>query len=410
MRDGRWHGGPGWRYSRARWQHNPARWQHSRQWRRPTAGSAIVAAAFQILGCRFTADRPLTGREYALLLAGPVALLVLRRAPTVAFAVAAAATVTYYVLDNPGGPAFVAAFVALLGAVRGGNRIAARVIMLLAYVAYLSAGWLVPDVADPVPLARALAVGAWMLVAYGFAEAARVRAGQLAALARARAEEERARAEQARAEVEQRRRQASEERLRIARELHDVLGHHLSLINVQAGVGLHLMDERPDQAREALTAIKQASSEALREVRAVLSALRPQGEAPPRTPTPGLADVADLAASAGLPVALTVEGSPRDVPPDVDRAAYRIAQEALTNVRRHAGDGATAELTVLYRPDCLRLSIVDDGTGAGPIGDNGSGIAGMRERAAALGGTVRTGRRPEGGFEVVADLPLRSNR
>jgi signal transduction histidine kinase len=237
-----------------------------------------------------------------------------------------------------------------------------------------------------------------------------VRTTQIAAIARARAEQERA-------AEEQQRRQASDERLRIARELHDVLGHHLSLINVQAGVGLHLIDERPEQARAALSAIKQASSEALREVRSVLAALRPEAEAAPRAPAPGLADVPDLVAGAGLPVDLTIEGTPEDLPPEVDRAAYRIVQEALTNVRRHAGPDATATLVVGYRPDRLDVQVSDDGIGV-PVSHDGAvshdsadgaepgnGIAGMRERATALGGTLHAGPRDDGGFEVVARLP-----
>jgi signal transduction histidine kinase len=254
---------------------------------------------------------------------------------------------------------------------------------------------------------HAYAVGAWTAVAYGFAEAIRVRVAQAAAMARAHAEEERARAEQERAAQEQQRRQAIEERLRIARELHDVLGHHLSLINVQAGVGLHLMEEHPEQARAALTAIKQASSEALGEVRGVLAALRPHDEAPPKTPAPGLADVEDLVAAAGLPVELTIEGTPSALPPDLDRAAYRIVQEALTNVRRHGGPDSEARLTLAYGPDRLGLRVVNNGARVdGPA--QGNGIAGMRERATALGGTLRAGPRAEGGFEVVADLPVRA--
>ena len=186
-----------------------------------------------------------------------------------------------------------------------------------------------------------------------------------------------------------------------------MLGHHLSLINVQAGVGLHLLDEHPDQAKAALKAIKQASSEALGEVRGVLAALRPQGEAAPKTPAPGLADVDDLVAAAGLPVEYTVEGTPAALPPDLDRAAYRIVQEALTNVRRHGGPDAEAKLTIVHGPDRLGVRIVNNGAEVGEP-QQGNGIAGMRERATALGGTLRAGPRAEGGFEVVADLPVRT--
>jgi signal transduction histidine kinase len=197
------------------------------------------------------------------------------------------------------------------------------------------------------------------------------------------------------------------ERLRIARELHDVLGHHLSLINVQAGVGLHLMDNRPEQAREALAAIKTASSEALREVRAVLGVLRPEEEAAPRQPAPGLGRLTDLTADAGLPVTTTTVGERRELPAEVDRAAYRIVQEALTNVRRHAAPGSAATVSVTYAVNEIRLSIRNDGPAAKdpPDGDGGSGIAGMRARAASLGGTLAAGPPPEGGYLVSAVLP-----
>jgi signal transduction histidine kinase len=230
-----------------------------------------------------------------------------------------------------------------------------------------------------------------------------VRSEQLAQQARYRAAQEHSRAEQ-------QRRQASEERLRIARELHDVLGHHLSLINVQAGVGLHLMDSRPEQAREALTAIKTASAEALREVRAVLGVLRPEEEAAPRAPAPGLDRLADLTAEAGLPVAVRVRGTARPLPAEVDRAAYRIVQEALTNVRRHAGSAVTATVTIGYGNGDVTVRVDDNGQGADGADATepppGGGIAGMRARAVALGGDLTAEPRAEGGFRVEARLPV----
>jgi len=218
------------------------------------------------------------------------------------------------------------------------------------------------------------------------------------------AETMKTRAERAKAKAEQERRQASEERLRMARELHDVLGHHLSLINVQAGVGLHLMDSRPEQAREALAAIKTASAEALREVRAVLGVLRPEEEAAPRQPALGLDRLDELTGSAGLPVTATVSGAPRPLPAEVDRAAYRIVQEALTNVRKHAGPEVTAAVTIEYAADEIVVSIRNDGASVDGLGE-GSGIAGMRARAEALGGSLRAAPLAEGGFLVGASLP-----
>jgi signal transduction histidine kinase len=188
--------------------------------------------------------------------------------------------------------------------------------------------------------------------------------------------------------------------------LHDVVGHHLSLINVQAGVGLHLMDERPEQARVALQAVKQASSEALAEVRAVLGLLRSEEESAgaPRAPAPGLANLSGLVEGAGARLVRT--GTPVDLPPEVDRAAYRIVQEALTNVRRHAGPGASATVTIGYEPGALTVSTSDDGTGVTGEPVEGNGLAGMRARAAALRGTLDAGSAPDGGFEVSARLPL----
>jgi signal transduction histidine kinase len=191
--------------------------------------------------------------------------------------------------------------------------------------------------------------------------------------------------------------------------LHDSLGHHVSLINVQAGVALHLMDDDPEQARSALAAIKRSSGELLREMRATLGILRGVDEGPPRTPVAGLARLEDLLAenrSAGLPVELEIVGAQRDLPPIVDQAAYRIVQESLTNTRRHAGP-AHARVRLEYADEGLLVQVDDDGLGAPahtePSG--GNGLPGMRERATSLGGTLTAGPRPGGGFRVEAHLP-----
>jgi signal transduction histidine kinase len=141
----------------------------------------------------------------------------------------------------------------------------------------------------------------------------------------------------------------------------------------------------------------------------VLAALHPQDETPPRTPAPRLDRLADLTDDAGLPVRTTVSGHPRPLPAELDRAAYRIVQEALTNVRRHAGQGAAVTITIEYRQDDLVVCVVDDGGAAGPVTDPvtpGNGLGGMRERTAALGGSLTAGPRPDGGFDVRARLPL----
>jgi signal transduction histidine kinase len=338
---------------------------------------------------------------YALLLAGPVALVVRRWAPIWVLAVAVAAAVAYPLLGYPRTPmTFLAAAVSLFVAVAAGRRYAAWAVAAAGYLAYVGLDPLLSGAGLHGPdLGQALAVAVVLAGLLFLAEAARVRGEQFAQLARVRAE-------QARARAEQQRRQESEERLRIAQELHDVLGHHLSLINVQAGVGLHLMDGRPEQAREALAAIKTASAEALREVRSVLGVLRTDGTAP-RSPAPGLERLADLTDDAGFAVKTEVTGEPRSLPAEVSRAAYRIVQEALTNVRRHAGPGAAATIDIGYADGELRLRVDDDGRGApADVGDEaGNGVAGMRARAIALGGSLSAGPGPAGGFRVEARLP-----
>lgn len=218
-------------------------------------------------------------------------------------------------------------------------------------------------------------------------------------------------AEAERLRKEETRRRASEERLQIARDLHDVLAHNISLINVQAGVALHLIDEKPEQARTALAAIKEASRDALRELRTALDVLRRTDDAAPRTPAPGLGSLDELVSrtsAAGVQVRTEIAGEARPLPAGVDVTAYRIIQEALTNVVRHASK-ASATVRVTYGANDLSVQIEDDGAGPGPAGavdKPGQGIAGMRERAAALGGQLDAGPRPEGGFRVSARLPL----
>ncbi|MEU5791151.1 histidine kinase [Micromonospora purpureochromogenes] len=198
------------------------------------------------------------------------------------------------------------------------------------------------------------------------------------------------------------------ERLRIARELHDMVAHSIGVIAIQAGVGARVIDSQPAQARAALATIEATSRETLAGLRRTLGALRrPQAESASLDPTPGLADLDRLvtaAADAGVRVRLRRHGPSRPVPADLDLAAYRIVQEALTNVVRHAGT-PDCRVTVEQRPDELTVEVVDDGRG-GPVGGEGHGIVGMRERVALLGGRFRAGPRPEGGFRVTARLPV----
>jgi signal transduction histidine kinase len=359
---------------------------------------AVVAGAIQVGGTYF-ASRHQTGHAsldavaYALLLAGPVALLARRRYPVAVLLLVFGTTLAYWLTDYPRGPVHVALIVAFITVVMAGHRVVAMVILPVGWAAFLWLPYLFGVEPSPT-LANALGLAAWLLVLLTVGEVTRMRRVRVTEAARSREEEAL--------------RRASEERLRIARELHDVLAHNISLISVQAGVALHLMDEQPEQARTALTAIRQASKDALGELRSVLEVLR-LGEAPPRTSDRGLEDldgVVSRAAAAGLPVRVDVEGERRPLPAEVDLAAFRIVQEAVTNVARHAGP-ASATVRVAYGERDLTVQVDDDGVGttsASSIG--GSGIAGMRERMAALGGHLEAGPRPGGGFRVRAQLPV----
>jgi signal transduction histidine kinase len=305
------------------------------------------------------------------------------------------ATLTYWLVDYPRGPIFLSLIVAFVTAVMAGKRVASITSLVIGYTSFVYLGYLIGK--EPAPdLAKSLGLAAWLLVLFTVAEVARGRRERSIEAARMRTEEAR--------------RRAGEERLRIARELHDVLAHNISLINVQAGVALHLIDERPEQARTALAAIKQASNEALGELRSVLDVLRHSDEEPPRSPTSGMARLDDLVAGtagAGFRVTKRIEGRPRPLPAEVDLATFRIVQEALTNVTRHTG-GAKAEVRIKYGRRYLTVQVDDDGpgTGSNPAPGAGKGIRGMRERAEALGGELEAGPRPGGGFRIRARLPL----
>jgi signal transduction histidine kinase len=232
----------------------------------------------------------------------------------------------------------------------------------------------------------------------------------------AQLEERTAELEQAREELA--RRAVAEERLRLARELHDVVAHAMSVIAVQSGVGAHVADSRPEEVGKALAAIEATSRAALTELRRLLGVLRQNSEPQASlTPVPGLANLDGLLAEvgkAGLAVRLRVEGTPLQLPAGVDLSAYRIVQEALTNVVKHAGP-AHAQVTIGYRDQEVTVEVTDDGRGAvPPVGDGrmgtGHGLIGMRERVAAFGGDLQVGPRPAGGFRVAARLPLATGR
>jgi signal transduction histidine kinase len=380
------------------WQHAwPGRWHERREhpaWL--SVRVAVLQVVFSYLAARHNSGRrDLDALALLLLVAGPVALAWRRRQPVAVLVVNLVTTEAYYLLGYEWGPAFLSLAVAFWTTLSAGHRRAAWLLAAAGYCSYFGLGLTLAR--EPRPgLAQAVGVAAWLLLILVVAEVARVRGERAAEMARTREEEAR--------------RRASEERLRIARELHDVVAHSISLINVQASTALHLIDERPEQARTALAAIKQASKEALGELRSVLDILRQGDERPPRAPAPSLTRLDELVAgvrTAGLEVLTKVEGDARPLPAPVEMAAFRIVQEALTNVRRHAG-AATATVLVRYGDRDLTVQVDDDGRGApgGGTSGTGNGIAGMRERAAALGGELEAGQRDGGGFRVLAHLPL----
>ncbi|WSQ06741.1 sensor histidine kinase [Streptomyces sp. NBC_01231] len=263
---------------------------------------------------------------------------------------------------------------------------------------------------------RVGAVAAFPLVAGVLGHSVRNRRAYLAAV-----EERALRAEQSR--DSEARRRVAEERVRIARELHDLVAHQITLANAQATVAAHLFDTRPEQTRKSLTELVETTSDALDELRATVGLLRQSGDAAaPAEPAPGLSRLPTLLESfrrAGLEVSVHQEGTARPLPPGVDLTAYRIVQEALTNVTKHAGT-SNAQVRLTWNRDRVTLTVADDGGGARtvpaastephastvPDRPPGYGLIGMRERATAVGGQLSAGRRPEGGFLVSTELPL----
>ncbi|MFJ8635715.1 sensor histidine kinase [Streptomyces sp. NPDC093568] len=390
------------------WRHGPPwwnRWDDEEQRPRLPWRSTVLITVFVLAGSNFAGQgqgdrQDLDPFARVLLFVAAGLLLWRKRYPVaVVFGTSVAATV-YLGAGYPYGPVFLAVAVACFNAIVTGHRRAAWAAVGVfwaghALVAHWLYEWLPPSGDPAASWGQEGVIAAWVAAIVAVSELAKTRREQWA----------KERAERAQAA----RRRADEERLRIARELHDVLAHSISVINVQAGVGLALLDTDPEQARTALTTIKAQSKEALGEVRQVLDTLRTPGDAP-RAPAPGLDRLPELvgqAASAGLTV--EIEGTAPRLAPGTDLAAFRIVQEALTNVVRHSGS-RNARVR-LDRDDvgALRLRIDDDGPATGAdAGGSGNGLAGMRERAAALGGTIEAGPRADGGFRVLAVLPVTS--
>ena len=384
----------------ARWVSRAPLWLRALSLRRDLA-LPLVVLAVQLTGAAvsdgmahaFNPPHPLGALAWVLLAVGPVALVARRRHPVPVLWVTLAATLPW---SSAVGWAHISFIIAFFVAATAGKRYSAWLALAINFAWTI---WLAPLIygyANP-SLNDALLLAGWVLAVVIAAEATRIRAERVAAT-------------KANRQIDQRRRQ-SEERLRVARDLHDVIGHNISLINVQASMGLDLVDSQPEQARAALSAIKTASKEALEELRTMLTTLRQDGDTAPRSPAPGLdrlPELIELTRAAGLSVEVEVSGKPPQLPAAVHLAAYRIIQESLTNAARHAGR-TRVTVRVTYEDTNMHVEIDDDGMapagGSSAIG-SGSGITGMRERAAALGGDLSAGFRHGGGFRVSARLPV----
>jgi signal transduction histidine kinase len=395
------------------------------RWREGLLVAAAVAVQVGLTSVAHAhgSEGPFGAAGIALLVLAAAALPFRHRFPIGTYLAVFGATLTYASLGYADGPIYFSLIVALGHLVMIGRRRAAIVGLVVGYFAFLYLGYLVGRTDQRPTIGALLGLAAWLIALLSFAEVVRSR-------------RERA-AEAERSHAEALRRRATDERMRIARELHDVVAHNMSLISIQAGVALHLLDERPEQARESLTTIKQASKEALVELRSILGVLRQVDDevvagagagasnasddaasgAAPRSPVPGLQRLDELVGrsrSAGLDVRVEMDpeiGHLADVPRAVDLAAFRIVQESLTNVAKHSDDPAA--VVRLRREDGgLAVEVLDDGSGSGrgaPAGSlpgAGNGITGMRERAAAVGGRLSAGPRPGRGFAVRAWLPL----
>lgn len=354
---------------------------------------AGALAVFGVLGTvatdqGSTVDRPVDALAFALLLVATFGLSVRRLWPLVTLAVAAVATSAFLVLGYPYGPIMLSFFVAvytvaahcpLRPAVL--SSAAALVILLPHLVTHDSS---VPGLLGLVPAT------AWVVVPFAVGFTVRV-----------------SREAKAQAQAETIRDRVYEERLRIAQEVHDVVGHGLAAIKMQADVALHVLSKKPEQAEEALTAISRTSTEALDEVRATLAVVR--ADEAVRAPAPGLHQLNDLRqrmTESGVEVDLEITGTPRNLPAAAELAGYRVVQESLTNVLKHSAQKRVT-LRVTYDAETVTLTISNPAHTV-PSGRCGLGIAGMRDRVTSLGGEFSAGPTSDGRFEVHAVIPVGS--
>jgi signal transduction histidine kinase len=369
--------------------------------RHPLVVDGVLAGALALLGLGTLLQAPRTVPA-TLLMVVPVAFR--RRAPILAFSLAVVGGALQVVIGQPA--ASDLALLVLLYTVAAYRPRRASITALLVCLGGSAVAVLTWGPVNGVNLAWRLIFSAFLfggleLTVWILGDSMRYRRGYYAALEdrAARLEAER----HAQAKVA-----AAAERARIARELHDVVAHHVSVMVVQADGAGYALRTDPDRAAAALQAIAGTGRQALTEMRRLLGVLRTADDQAALAPVPGLGELRELleqARAAGLEVAYTLSGVPRDLSEGAELAAYRVVQESLTNTRKHAGLAATAAVTLRYEPDGLAVEVTDDGLGGGIAESGGLGLAGMRERIAMYGGTVTAGPLPGGGFGVTARLP-----
>jgi len=366
------------------------------------AADALIAGLLLVIGLvgsRFAQqnqqrtgmlETPLDAGAYVFIAVAAAALVFRRRWPTLTLIVVSGLTTAYLILGYPYGPILLSFAITVYTVASSLPHRQAVTLGVVSFALLALHSFLPPGDLANTHFNGLLPAAAFVAVPFAIGFTVKV----------SREAVQRARADEAR-------RIADDERLRIAQEVHDVVGHGLAAINMQAEIALHLLPRKPDEAEAALTRISRSSKEALDELRVTLAVMRQGGD---RAPAPGLAQVPalrDRLAEAGLPVTLSVVGTPAELPLAVDLAGYRVVQESLTNVLRHAG-AASAAVVITHRPDAVVIEVTDTGSvsGAASRPTQGHGLAGMRERVTALGGTLTAGPLPSGGWRVRAELPV----
>jgi len=367
------------------------------------AGLALVSLVGQFSQMQLDPDEGLYFRQadlvgFVLILLGTLPLVWRRQVPLIALGLSSLVFVVfqslgYATIELPFAPLLALYTTAAYRSLPVSASAAVVIALSLVAAAFAAPG---PVFEDQL-LANVLSVAVAWTLGYGV-QLGRIRTALLEDRAAQLAREQAARTEQA----------VAQEKARIARELHDIVAHNVSVIVAQAGGATRVFHDRPEQAREALRSIETSGRVALTEMRRLLGVLRPDGSEGRHPPQPTLGDLPNLIDGirrTGLPVEIMIEGEPRSLPAGLELNAYRIVQEALTNTLKHAGP-STARVRLRYQPDGLELEVCDDGRGGQPDRGTGQGLVGMRQRAALLDGTLCVGPGSAGGFRVAARLPI----